>query len=85
MQIALLCQQCGAPLEVAEETKFVTCGSCGVHLRVRSEGGAHFTEELEELRDAISDARLEARLDTLDYSWESSEENSSPLANRDSD
>ncbi len=41
------CNHCGATLQVNENTRFVTCGSCKSRLAVRHSSAATFTEVLE--------------------------------------
>lgn len=48
--VEVACNKCGAPLEVGEDTKFVTCGFCKARLRIRHKGGAHFTEVRKRVR-----------------------------------
>ena len=37
--LSIACNHCGAPLTVAEDTRFVTCGYCKLQLEVKREGG----------------------------------------------
>jgi hypothetical protein len=41
---ALTCNHCGAHLEVAATTKFVTCAHCNTVLEIKRTGSARFTE-----------------------------------------
>ncbi len=78
----LLCNSCGAPLEVPESANFVRCNHCSTQLAIRREDNVTFTEQLEELTektDALAD-----RVDTLtsqndiaalDREWELDREN----------
>lgn len=62
--IPLNCRQCGAPLRVPEDVKHVTCLHCGTQLAVMHEGGAAYTERLDELDQRTSE--IEDRVDELD-------------------
>ena len=44
--LSLRCNHCGAPLQVAENTRFVTCQFCQSNLEVKRHSGAVFTEEV---------------------------------------
>jgi hypothetical protein len=74
--LSLSCGHCGAPLEVPENTKFVTCTYCSSRLEVLRTGGAAYTEVLEALNertekiaDDVETLKLESRLDRLDRQW----------------
>jgi hypothetical protein len=43
---ALICNQCGARLEVAPTTKYVTCAHCNTVLEIKRTDSASFTEAL---------------------------------------
>ena len=45
----LLCDGCGAPLDVGTKARFVTCGFCGARLRVKHSETAGWTEKVEEI------------------------------------
>ena len=47
--LALNCNRCGAPLEVPQKAKFITCTFCQTQLSIQRSGGAAYTEALEEL------------------------------------
>jgi DNA-directed RNA polymerase subunit RPC12/RpoP len=74
--VSLSCDHCGAPLEVPEKTKFVTCTYCSSRLVVRQTGGAAYTEVLEALdertekiADDVEILKLQSQLDRLDHQW----------------
>ena len=79
--LALNCNRCGAPLEVPEKAKFVTCTFCQTQLSVQRSGGAAYTEALEKLderteqiADDVEILKLQAELDRLDREWTSGRE-----------
>lgn len=45
----LLCDACGAPLEVGPKARFVTCGYCDARLRVKHSESAAWTEKVERI------------------------------------
>ena len=75
--IPLNCRQCGAPLKVPEDVKHVTCMHCGTQLGVVHEGGAAYTERLDELdqrtseiEDRVDQIDLQQKVAQLDQQWE---------------
>lgn len=73
----LVCNACGAPLEVPESANFVTCNHCGSQLAIRRGESATFTEQLdrltettEELTDRLDELTQQNRLEVLDREWE---------------
>lgn len=71
------CNNCGAPLEVAAGTNFVTCGHCGSRLAVKRTGSSAYTELLEKLdqkTDAMAEQLAEIvrqnELERIDREWE---------------
>jgi len=75
--VTLSCNECGAPLEVPSQTKFLTCRFCGSRLAVAHTGGAVYTNTLEALNrkadllaDEVQLLRLEHDLERLDRDWE---------------
>lgn len=76
--IPLVCNHCGAPLQVPADVRFVTCSHCNTSLAVEHEGDVHFTRQLEQLADATDriDSKLasvenQLKRQTLDLQWES--------------
>lgn len=73
----IACNNCGAALEVAADTNFVTCTHCGSRLAVRRTASSRFTELLGKL-DAKTDAMAghlaslarEAEVERIDREWE---------------
>lgn len=79
--IALNCRNCGAPLQVPDDLKHVTCMHCGTQLAIVHEGGAAYTEKLEELserteqiEDKLDELHRQQKLAALDREWEKEEE-----------
>lgn len=70
------CQQCGAPLEVGEGVRFLTCKHCGARLALVEEPTNTHTRVLSELRGdmGVLKARVEAMeiraaIEQLDEAW----------------
>ncbi len=73
---AVNCNNCGAPLEVGEATKYATCGFCGSQLEIRRSGGALYSDVLQTVshRTAaiavdLETIRLQNELERLDREW----------------
>lgn len=74
--ISVRCHHCGAPLAVSEAARFITCSYCGTELAIKREGGAVYTELLQDVhlktqqiaRDVESIKRQNA-LEQLDREW----------------
>ena len=49
--IPVACHSCGAPLEVSDEARFVTCRHCGMQLVVKSNDGAAWTQQIEAIEE----------------------------------
>ena len=47
--ISVQCNHCGAPLQVVEATRFVTCQFCNSRLEVKRTGSSIFTEEVAQI------------------------------------
>lgn len=74
--LTLSCNECGAPLEVPAETKFVTCGYCSARLSVQRTGSAVYTEVLEKigqqtdrLVQEVETLKLQNELARIDREW----------------
>jgi DNA-directed RNA polymerase subunit RPC12/RpoP len=82
--VSVSCNECGAPLEVDETTRFVSCGYCSARLRVHHREGAHFTEvrrrvkavekNTKELRSEVESLRHAEAIRQLDDAWEKERE-----------
>ena len=74
--LTLSCNECGAPLEVPESAKFVTCGFCSSRLAVQHTSNAVYTEALEkigkqteQLAQDVETIKLQNQLERLDREW----------------
>lgn len=79
--IALNCRNCGAPLQVPDDLKHVTCMHCGTQLAVVHEGGAAYTEKIdalaertEQIEDKLDVLHREQKLAALDREWDKEQE-----------
>ncbi len=75
--IALNCNECGAPLDVPESARFVTCSFCESRLSVEQTGNTYSTVLLEKLTatteglaDEVRRLRAQTELASLDREWE---------------
>ena len=73
----LVCNSCGAPLEVPSSAKFVTCSHCSGVLQIRRTESAIYTELLadiaektEELSERIDDLATNSELNAIDNQWQ---------------
>jgi hypothetical protein len=74
--LTLSCNECGAPLEVPADAKFVTCGYCSARLAVQRTSNAVYTEVLEKigeqtekLAQEVEVLKLQNELARLDREW----------------
>ena len=75
--IPVLCQRCGAPLEVADQTvRFVTCAHCNTPLEIVREATQSHSRILEQIQAATEDhgrrlevIELQNDLERLDRDW----------------
>lgn len=75
--LSLNCNNCGAPLEVQEGTRFVTCRSCSSRLEVQRSGDAAFTRKLEaieqrteDLARDVNDLKVDNEVERIDREWQ---------------
>lgn len=75
--VSVRCQNCGAPLEVPPEARFLTCAHCSCQLEVHHSTSASYTTLLEKLdRNVSATARdvevikLQNELERLDREWQ---------------
>ncbi len=47
--VTVRCNNCGAPLQVSDSAKYVTCNFCNTQLAIRATDSAVFTEQIEAL------------------------------------
>jgi hypothetical protein len=79
--IPVLCQRCGAPLDVADESvRFVTCAHCSTPLEIVREATQSHSRILEQIHAATEDhgrrlkvIELQNELERLDREWEGQE------------
>jgi DNA-directed RNA polymerase subunit RPC12/RpoP len=74
--LTLSCNECGAPLEVPAETKFVTCGYCSARLSVQRTSSAVYTEVIEKIGEQteklakdVEILKLQNELARIDREW----------------
>ncbi len=74
--IALNCDQCGAPLEVPKSANYVTCSYCEAQLSVQQEGGAIFTQKVDDIdartrqiAEDVQAIRAHNEIEQLDRDW----------------
>jgi DNA-directed RNA polymerase subunit RPC12/RpoP len=74
--LTLSCNECGAPLEVPAEAKYVTCGYCSARLAVQRTSNAVYTEVLEKIGEQteklaqdVEILKLQNELERLDREW----------------
>ena len=79
--LSLACGHCGAPLQVPEGTRYVTCGYCSSKLEVHHSGGAIYTEVLEalqkrteEIANDVEILKLQNELERIDREWQTDRE-----------
>lgn len=77
----LLCNSCGAPLQVPSRTNYVKCNHCNTQLAVHRDAGVTFTESIKELnettlglRDQVAQLTHQQRLADLDRQWDQQRE-----------
>jgi len=70
------CNKCGGPLEVGENTRYVTCRYCSSRLEVHGGDGSVYTEVLEaiesktkEIAENVEALKLQHRLEQIDREW----------------
>lgn len=75
---SLICNSCGAPLDVPTSANFVSCNHCGTQLSINRSEDVTFTEQLariEETTEALTDQLRELnnhqRLEALERDWQS--------------
>ena len=74
--LSVRCNHCGAPLEVAEKTRFVTCHYCHSSLEVKRTDNSIFTEEVAKIAEntgrmaeSLEVIELQNELERLDREW----------------
>ncbi len=79
---SLLCNSCGAPLDVPASANFVKCNHCNTQLQIHRETGVTFTENIEKLAkttqnltDQIAKLTAQQKVADLDRNWELEQQN----------
>jgi DNA-directed RNA polymerase subunit RPC12/RpoP len=74
--ISVRCNHCGAPLEVGDQTRFVTCQFCHSQLEVKRTDSTVFTEEIREIAQTtkrmtgqLEVIELQNEIERLDREW----------------
>ncbi len=74
---AVACGNCGAPLQVPDAVRFLSCNHCGSSLEIKhtdsvtySEKIAQIDERTERIEQKLEVLELESELDRLDRSWQ---------------
>lgn len=74
---SLLCNSCGAPLEVPSSAKFVKCNHCNTTLKVHRSQGTTTSEVIEKLAETTEDLAAhvqeltrQRQLEELDRRWQ---------------
>lgn len=75
--LSVRCNHCGAPLQVGEAARFVTCQFCRTELTVERTDSAVFTQKLSEIHEHTAQMaedleviRLQNDLEKLDREWQ---------------
>ena len=75
--IPVACHKCGAPLEVPDEARFVTCRHCGIQLEVKHNESAAWTEQIEDIKEQteelveqVAQLQYQNALESIDRDWE---------------
>lgn len=73
----MLCDSCGAPLQVPSTANFVTCQHCQTALSVKRDNSIHYTQILEDIYEKTQELgeRIDAisgwhEVEALDRKWE---------------
>lgn len=84
--IPVACHKCGAPLEVPDEARFVTCRHCGIQLEVKHNETAAWTEQIEDIKEQteelveqVAQIQYQNALDTIKRDWQSFKHKNPPV------
>lgn len=79
---SLLCNSCGAPLDVQDSAKFVKCNHCHTTLRVHRSSNTTSTEAIEKLNETaeglsekLEKLTQQSELEALERNWEAQRQN----------
>ncbi len=74
--LSVRCNHCGAPLQVAERTRFVTCQFCHSSLEVKHTDSSVFTEEVAKIAEntgkmaeSLEVITIQNEIEQLDREW----------------
>ena len=74
--LSVRCNHCGAPLQVSEGTRFVTCQFCKSSLEVKRTDSSVFTEEVARIADhtekmsgSLEVITVQNEIEKLDREW----------------
>ena len=74
--LSVRCNHCGAPLQVAENTRFVTCQFCQSSLEVKRTDSSVFTEEVAKIAEntgrmaeSLEVIMIQNEIEQLDREW----------------
>ena len=74
--VSLMCNHCGAPLEVSAKARFVTCGFCEAKLAVEHTGSSYSTAVLDDIKETtrqiaqdVADLKSNTAIQHLDAEW----------------
>ena len=78
---SISCGNCGAPLKLPKDAKFVTCNHCHSQLAVKHSDSITYTERLDKLdertdriEEEVSHLRYQSELTAVDRQWEKERE-----------
>jgi LSD1 subclass zinc finger protein len=79
---SLLCNSCGAPLEVPDSANFIKCNHCDTQLAIRRDNSVTFTETIdrlakstEALHEEVKQLSAQQAIADLDRQWQIEREN----------
>lgn len=74
--LSVRCNHCGAPLQIGNGTRFVTCQFCQSHLEVKRTDSSVFTEEVAKIAEntgrmaeSLEVIELQNEIERLDREW----------------
>ena len=65
----MLCQGCGADLDISDGIRFLNCNYCGAKLEVVQDESVSHTRVFEEVADDVKVIRQQNELERLDREW----------------
>lgn len=74
--VSVLCNSCGAALEIESQSRYVTCQYCNTHLSIKKSESVVYSEVLDELRsnsqktvEKLNLVSLQNELERIDREW----------------